>query len=84
MSIFNPPNSDVTALGREYLDRRVACLQEVIDRQEWKHEDGEAAKREYWVGRLHEAKIALTNLTSGMERRADGFGIAGQSKRGEP
>lgn len=74
MSIFLPPDSDVTPLGKEYLERRVACLTEVIDKQEWRHEDGEMARPEYWIGRLHEAKIALTNLTSGMERRADGFG----------
>lgn len=74
MSIFLPPDSDVTPLGKEYLERRVASMQEAVDRQEWRHEDGEAARPEYWIGRLHEAKIALTNLTAGMERRADGFG----------
>lgn len=74
MSVFLPPDSDVTPIGREYLERRVACMQEAVDKQAWCHEDGEAARPEYWVGRLHEAKIALANLTSGMERRADGFG----------
>lgn len=74
MSMFMPPDSDVTPLGKEYLQRRVECLQGVIDREEWRHEDGETSDRKYWIGRLHEAKIALSNLTQGLERRGDSFG----------
>lgn len=74
MSVFLPPDSDVTPLGKEYLERRVALLTEVLDKEEWRQEDGDAGRREYWVGRLNEANIALTNLTQGMERRRDGFG----------
>ena len=73
-SIFMPQGTDVSPLGKEYLERRVKVIEEVIDREEWRHEDAEASKREYWVGRLHEAKIALNNLTVGMERRGDYFG----------
>lgn len=73
-NVFFPPAIDVTPLGKEYLERRVSCMQQLIDKEEWRHEDGEMSKREYWVGRLHEAKIALNNLTCGMERRGDGFG----------
>jgi hypothetical protein len=74
MSVFMPPDSDVSVLGKEYLERRVSCMQEAVDREEWRQNDGEASRPEYWIGRLHEAKIALNNLTVGMERRADGFG----------
>jgi hypothetical protein len=74
MSVFMPPESDVTPLGKDYLERRVSAMQEAVDRQEWRHNDGDAFKPEYWIGRLHEAKIALNNLTAGMERRGDGFG----------
>lgn len=73
MSIFMPPDSDVSALGKEYLEKRVACMQEAVDRHEWRQNDGDASRAEYWIGRLHEAKIALTNLTAGMERAGDGF-----------
>lgn len=75
-SIFTPPDSDVTALGKEYLERRVACMTEAVDREQWRQEDGDARRPEYWVGRLHEAKIALNNLTQGLERRGDSFGRA--------
>jgi hypothetical protein len=73
MSVFMPPHSDVSALGKEYLERRVASMQEAVDREQWRQEDGEASRREYWVGRLHEAKIALNNLTAGLERQGDHF-----------
>lgn len=76
VSIFTPPDSDVTALSKEYLERRVACMTEAVDREQWRQEDGDARRPEYWVGRLHEAKIALNNLTQGLERRGDSFGNA--------
>ncbi len=72
-SIFMPPSSDVSPLGKEYLEKRVACMQEAVDRQEYRQNDGDASRAEYWIGRLHEAKIALTNLTSGLERAGDGL-----------
>lgn len=71
-----PSTGEVTALGKEYLERRVASMREVIDKQEYRHEDGDASRKEYWVGRLHEAKIALANLSQPLERRRDGFGAA--------
>lgn len=73
MSVFMPQDSDVSALGKDYLQRRVDSMQEAVDRQQWRQEDGDAHRPEYWLGRLHEAKIALSNLSQGMERSGDFF-----------
>jgi hypothetical protein len=73
MSIFMRPDSDVSTLGREYLEQRVRSMQEAVDREQWRQEDGEARRPEYWVGRLHEAKIAMNNLSQGLERQGDHF-----------
>ncbi len=58
----------VSALGKEYLERRVASMREAVDRQEWRQNDGDESKPEYWIGRLHEAQIALNNLAGDIER----------------
>lgn len=81
-NMFMPPDGDVTALGKEYLERRVSSMMESVDREQWRQEDGDAGRPEYWIGRLHEAKIALSNLTQGLERRGDSFGRP--STTGEP
>lgn len=65
--------SDVTEIGKEYLERRVASMREAIDRERWHQNEDDASRREYWVGRLHEAQIALNNLTHGLERIGDSF-----------